>query len=45
MKNVIIIDVSAWTASGVFYGLGCKRGGQLLSGDRRLLSEIHSHQL
>jgi hypothetical protein len=26
MKNVVIIDVSAWTASGVFYGLGCKRG-------------------
>jgi hypothetical protein len=29
MKNVIIIDVSAWTASGVFYGLGCKRGAAL----------------
>jgi hypothetical protein len=40
----IIIDVSVWTASSVFYGFGAK-WWELSSGDRRLLSEIHPHQL
>lgn len=39
--DVIIIDVSVWTAPSVFYGLGAK-GRELSSGDRRLLSVFHS---
>jgi hypothetical protein len=41
---IIIIDVSVWIASSVFYGQGAK-GRELSSGDRRLLSVFHSHQL